>query len=145
MKKIHPDVLASVLLFIVGVAIVVMSKGLPSAGLSRYGPGFFPSITGYGLAIVSLILLVEAIRKKKTADTYMDRKSLTDIIILLAVVLVYSFMLRPLGYIISTVLFLAAILYIFGYRNYIKLGIIALIVPTSIYLLFVQLLSVPLP
>ena len=145
-QRLKADTVAGLFFLLVGVVIIYLSASLPAARMTRFGSGFFPTITGYGLLISSIIMIVSSIRNAvDERKPFIDKTAVPRLLLLAMAIVIYSLLLRPIGYIIATILFLMAVLYIFGYRKYLWLVVISVVMPLIIYYLFVELLGVPLP
>ncbi len=104
------------------------------------GPRAFPMITALVIGICGIILVVQG---GGEADP-ISRKTLTGIIFLSVVLLVYAVVFERLGYVISTLIMSAVVALIFGARPHQAL-ISGLILSVGSYLLFDHGLDVVLP
>ena len=91
-------------------------------------PDFFPRLTIFILAIVSISLLVSSIRYKTNEKTYgSDYKSaISRVVIVFLLSYSYVLSLKYVGYALSTPVFMAIIIILLGLRNW------RLVIPTSI-------------
>ena len=113
-------------------------------------PAFFPRILTIGLFISSLILLIQAI----TADPKKDKKSPTispmdkgmrRLFAGIAIIVVYALLWEPLGFIISTPLAMAGMMFLLGYRNYLKMVTFSLGTMIVVFGAFKFFLTVDMP
>jgi len=113
------------------------------------GPTVWPKIMLMGAIILSLFLLIKNWKKK--AESVLEegeefekpnRVRSTGILI---VCFIYAFAMSHLGFLISTPLFVAAILLLSEYRSIKKLFLIPITITAVFFLIFVWLASVPMP
>ena len=113
MKKI--DQISGVI--ILGIAVFYLSK---TAKLAIWkgktlGPGFFPLLLGIALVGLTLLLLVKATLAKRDPSLshpqrfFPSRSGLLKLLYLIGALAVYVLTLQPLGYLLSTLLFLFAL------------------------------------
>jgi len=137
------DVLAGALLILIGIAVIVWSVRLQVGTLLRPMPGFFPFLVGSGIIALSLILLVRGWMGRTAAPkAYGNWKRP---ILMVACLAVYSIVLDPLGYILSTIFIAAVTFRILGVPSWKVIGAGSLVLSVSVYLLFTRLLGVELP
>lgn len=67
------------------------------------------------------------------------------VFVLFGVTIVYLFSLKFLGFVLPTMLFLAACLYVFGVRNGVFMLGYSVFLSTGLYLTFAKLFMIPLP
>jgi len=139
------DRYASIIFFVLGLAIFIYSQTLTKASYgSTIGPSAMPALLSVILMILSVIGLITAIRNKseskKGAD--LDYKSFLTI---LGALILYVFLMEPLGYVISTFLFLFVGFQVMEKGTYLKSGIIAFIFAAGVYYLYVVIAKGSLP
>ena len=91
-------------------------------------PDFFPRLTVFNLAIVSISLLISSIRYKTDEKTYgSDYKSaISRVVIIFLLSYSYVLSLKYIGYALSTPIFMAIVIILLGLRNW------RLVIPTAI-------------
>lgn len=137
------DMIASVLLILVGIAVIVWSIRLQVGTLLRPMSGFFPFWVGLGIIALSLILLVQGwLGRSKASKAYGRWQRPLLMVVGLAV---YSIVLDPLGYILSTIFIAAVTLRILGVLSWKVIGVSSVVLSVSVYFLFTRLLGVELP
>ena len=109
----------------------------------RLGPGFFPRIIGVASIVVTLLTLAEELRRGRDAHT--DPQQWKDVALLIALALGYAVLLRLFGGLFATVIFLGVTLSILNRGQPRKNGLIALLVPGGVYLLFDRVLNANMP
>jgi len=130
-------------LFLLGVA------AFPDTA-SRYrsiSPSFFPNLLGTALAVLSLFLVVEGIRKKPSPifNLQTSKRNMIRAGLLLGGLIVFMVLFRILGFALMAFVFAAVSQVILGERRILKMLIVAFAVTAVLYILFVVLLRVPFP
>jgi len=138
------DRYASILFIALGVALFFYSQTLTSSFTgTSIGPKELPLFLAVALVITAVINLVAALRVKspggkKGLDTW-------KFLIMVGLLLLYVFLLEPLGYVISTFLFLMAAFQTMERGGYLKSALIAGAFSGGIYLLYVKVALGVLP
>ncbi|MBT9146243.1 MAG: hypothetical protein DDT42_02125 [candidate division WS2 bacterium] len=113
MQEVKVQLYASVLFLVFGIAMLVGSLAMGDLGLvGAAGPGVMPKITSIALIGLSVGLLIQSWTEMKsvktkgqeeTARTKVDKKTVFGTIVIL---LVYSVMIVPLGFMISSIFYI---------------------------------------
>jgi putative tricarboxylic transport membrane protein len=139
------DRYASIVFIALGAALFFYSRTLTSSSTgTSIGPQELPLFLAVALLITALINLVSALRAKSSkgkAEGLDTRKFL----IILGLLLLYVLLLEPLGYVISTFLFLLAGFQALEKGGYLKSALIAGAFSGGIYLLYVKVALGVLP
>lgn len=138
------DRYASVVFLALGIAVYtyIQSIEVSTAG-SAIGPKELPALLAVVLVILSLVNLYQAIKANKPAKA--EKLEHKRFVIVLISLLLYALLLEPLGYVISTFLFLFA-----GFQNmekggYLKSALIAAAFSGGVYYLYVEIAQGVLP
>jgi putative tricarboxylic transport membrane protein len=113
---------------------------------ARVGPEVFPYFAAAALAIVGVMVFLQALRghpDRLVADT-----EETDWLALGTITLGFVFeilFIKSLGFILSSTVLFGAVSYAFGSRKYVRDIIVALLLTTGAYLVFTKLLNLQLP
>jgi putative tricarboxylic transport membrane protein len=110
-KEVHVmnktfDRYASILFLMIGAAFMLESFRIAkSAYGSNVGPNVFPFLLGLMLVLLSIKLLLETL---KYNAGHLSKKKLQykKFLIILAAAILYAMLLEPLGYVVTTFLFL---------------------------------------
>ena len=137
-----------------GVVVLAGTPWIPSrSGYAPVGPRFFPLAVALGLLVLGALLLVRCTLRP---DAYLGEKAASEkaathwptVGLLLAALLVYGFLLAPLGYVPATALFFPAAAWVLGSRRpreAIRNLAIGLVVGAVVFFGFTELLGVRLP
>jgi putative tricarboxylic transport membrane protein len=127
--------------FVIGTAL---SIGLGTARAPA--PGFVPLIAGILLLVLSLVLLVAAIRARKGEPDFRRFPTFrSNVFINCAVLFAYSLSLELLGFVVGTALLLFYLFKVPGGRTWRFSAIVTCIVVLSCYYFFGVLLQTQLP
>jgi len=143
MKKV--DILAAILLFPV-CAYVFYEAGswprLPDLG----NPGWIPSGVAVCLLIATLIMLARALRGRSlTLPGRLEGVDRARVLWVAGITVGYVAVMNYLGFIASTIPYLAGFGIALGERRWARLVFFSVAVPMAIYLVFDATLNVPLP
>lgn len=109
----------------------------------RLGPGFFPRLIGVASLVVTLWAVVDELRQRGHDGG--DAQKWADVAVLMALSIGYAVLLRLFGGFVATVIYLAVTLSVLNRGHTLKNAMIAILVPTGIYLLFDRILNANMP
>jgi putative tricarboxylic transport membrane protein len=143
MKKV--DIIAALLLLPI-CAYVFYESGswprLPDLG----NPGWIPRGVAICLLVATLIMLVKALRGRAlTLPGRLEGVDRVRVLWVAAITAGYVVVMNHLGFIASTIPYMAGFGVALGERRWGRLAFFALLVPLAIYLVFDVTLNVPLP
>ncbi len=115
-----------------------------SLGQGSTGGDFFPRIMSGGLIVTGLIIVLTSLLSKKPEEDC-EPIHWVELLINMAILALYYVLLRPLGFIVDSVLVTAVVMYRFGCRNYPAIVIWSVVMPSVIFCLFYYTLYVGLP
>ncbi len=139
------DRYASIIFFVLGLAIFMYSQTLTKASYgSTIGASAMPSFLSVILMILSVIGFINAIKNKSESKKgkALDYRSFLT---MFGALLIYIFLLEPLGYVISTTLFLFVGFQIMKKGDYLKTAIFAFLFSAVVYYLYVIVAKGSLP
>ncbi|WP_424580076.1 tripartite tricarboxylate transporter TctB family protein [Virgibacillus halodenitrificans] len=112
-----------------------------------YGPDFFPKLVLILLIAFSIVLCIKGFLSLKGESTKweIDRKLIFQILLYIILLVIYINLFFIIGFVYSTIVFLLIGQYLFGLRKWIRLILVAIIVPFVLYYLFTNLFNIPLP
>ncbi|WP_432402790.1 tripartite tricarboxylate transporter TctB family protein [Wukongibacter sp. M2B1] len=154
-KNMDFNALTGLITLLLGVIYGIKAYTLPRATIGNpMAPSIYPMILAIVLAILGGILLLRS-DFKKTIESFRilkkqagenDRLSWKMITITCVISLIYTIVFNHLGYVISSFIFLQAILVITNGKNKWKINtIVSLAFSVGVYVIFSKLLGVSLP
>lgn len=111
----------------------------------RLGPGFFPRIVGVIAMVFIAWSVFDAMRDRASDDAGGANSAWSDALLLMALAVGYAVLLRLFGGFVATVIYLAVALSILNRGRYLQNAILAIAVPSGVYLLFDRLLNANMP
>jgi putative tricarboxylic transport membrane protein len=139
------DRYASIVFIALGVGLFFYSRTLTSSSAgTSIGPQELPLFLSVALVITSVINLVAAVRAK-SPEGKAKRLDNRKFLIILGLLLAYVLLLEPLGYVLSTFLFLMAGFQTMEKGGYLKSALIAAAFSGGIYFLYVKVALGVLP
>jgi len=134
--------LAGILFCLGGIHYGIRRSGIP-------GPGFLPFVTGLILVALSLILLITRLLKRREAagsigEPMPGGEALRRILKALGALCLYVLVLEPLGFMLTTFLFMVLVLRLEP-RRWTYIFPVAIGATVFFFVLFKILLRVPLP
>ena len=133
-----------------GIAALAIwqSSIIPMGNIRQPGPGFLPFWVGVILALLSAVLWFQAVSRKPAAEParFLSGEGKWPYVIAAGIaLLIYAFLLEPLGFIISTFLLLIFLFRVIGKKSW-RVGVTGAIVVTFFtHLIFRVALKVQLP
>jgi putative tricarboxylic transport membrane protein len=143
--------LAGLFLLAASVAILLAVFAIPGrGGYSSSGPRFVPLIVACGLILLSALFLLRTIWRPDVALA--ERSAEEDDAthwatpgLIMAALLVYAFVLEPVGYPLATAVVFFVVARILGSRSVVRDAIAGLVLGFGLFTAFTQYLGVSLP
>ncbi len=150
------EILFSGAVVAVGVVYAGMAFWMPRGTVAYPGPGFFPLMVGAFLTLAAAACLLQACLTGRRApapapaapserDRPASSKRVRRAVAVLALLLAYAALLKPVGFPVAIFLFVLAAIPAFGYRRWLPTLVIATALAVVSYFTFVTWLKVPLP
>ena len=143
--------LAGAFLLAASVAILIAVTTIPGrGGYSTSGPRFVPLIVAIGLVVLSALFLLRTFWRpdvelaQRSAEEDEATHWATPGLVLLAL-LVYAFLLEPVGYPLATALVFVAVARVLGSRALVRDVLAGLVLGFGLFTAFTQYLGVSLP
>jgi len=130
---------------IFSILICIESYRLGIGSFYAPGTGFFPFWAGMVFGTLSLLLLVQTFIRARRRGGISERIRWGSVILVLASLFIYAIVLEKLGFIFSTLLFIAALLMIIERKKWHIVTIIAIISTLAFYIVFQVWLQSNLP
>ncbi|WP_050183091.1 tripartite tricarboxylate transporter TctB family protein [Domibacillus robiginosus] len=138
------DRYASIIFLLIGVFFIVESRKIAATSYgSNVGPDIFPIGLGILLILLSIKLFIEALKSKQ--ETGGEKPDYKRFFIIFAAAVLYVVLLEPLGYVITTFLFLLIGFQVLERGGWLKSIVIAAAFSFGVYYIFVGLLQGSLP
>ena len=136
-------------IFLLGLSVLVglMSLKLGIGGLELMGAGFMPFLASILLFVLTLFVFIKGLRTKQGGEekTHLTWEALEKPLKLVMGLIVYAFLLMPLGYLITTFLFVFFMFNMMQPQKWRMDLVFAALVAAASFVLFDTLLSVRLP
>ena len=146
MKK--ADIIAGLLGLSLSFYIIIQSGKFPEDNVLLLGPSFFPRILAVLMLVMSTTLIITALLGKsaRTAEKLDIRDpGIQRSIITLVVTVIYLLLLKHIGFIINTIVYLMFLMYLLKLRNYLKMVLVSVGVTIAVYYVFRVALNITLP
>jgi putative tricarboxylic transport membrane protein len=127
------------------ILICIESYRLDIGSFHAPGTGFFPFWVGMVFGILSLLLLVLTFVRSGKRVGISEKVRWKSIILVLASLFIYAVVLEKLGFLVSTLLFIGALLIIIERKKWLIVGIIAILSTLAFYIVFQVWLQSNLP
>lgn len=143
------DTFAGLLILIFGLAVIACARTFPPMPGQNVGPSLFPALIGGGFVLFAAALIFSGLRRRGTPwieiDEWVRRpRMLLNFALVIGALVFYALAVDALGFFITGILFLCALLAAFGVRHRLILPV-AVLVTAAIHYGFYTLLRVPLP
>lgn len=102
----HRDLWAGVMFFAFGVTFVVLSQQYQVGTAAKMGPGYFPTILGGLLALLGLVIFLDAFAKHN-AEARLEPVGWRELILVLLSVGLFAVLLPKLGMVVAIVALIA--------------------------------------
>ena len=132
---------------LLAICIYLSANQLPVVEIGL-GAGGFPKFIAIALGVMGIILAIKSFYRMRQGDQdvkKLELKELINVAILAASFALYVFVVRYLGYLITTPLFFFLFMLIYGERKWIKMGIISVSFTLVVYFLFEKIFYIILP
>lgn len=140
------DALIGAVLLVLSLAVLWHVRSFPPVPGQPYGSALFPTLAAAGLAITSVLLIVQGLRSGAQWFRVSEAKLSGRIAaaVTIAALIFYLLVSQRVGFVLSAVLMLMAMLWSYGVRKVLIVPV-AVIGTLVIHTLFFKLLKVPLP
>ena len=155
--KAFSNLIASLVLLAFEVWAWIQSGNIKTAKNAAVQPSTFPHIMIIGMAIFTVILLIQSLiklgsmkaddplaEKAESLNFFKDRGVLAALIVIL-LCCAYVYFFKSLGYVLVSFLTSAIIMWMIGLRKPVPLVLISLLVPLGVWLVFYKVLAVNIP
>ena len=142
------DLYSSIALCLTGLAFIYGGLRLGFGSLSTPGPGFMPILVGGALSSLSIVLVALTLiagPSQERTSFWQEKTSWRKVLFVLLSLIFYLLFLNPIGYIITTSLFLIYLLKFIGKKGWRSSVLVGLVASAVSYFVFKVVLEVRLP
>lgn len=155
--KAFSNLVVSLLLIALEVFAWVQTGNIKTAKNAAVQPSTFPRIMIIGMAVFTVILLVQSVIKllkmeqtdplaqKAPSMNFVKDKGVLAALFLIALCALYVWGFRTLGYVLVSMILSGIVMWLIGVRKPVQLVLIAVLVPLGMWLVFYKLLQVNIP
>ena len=144
-KTLFVDMVTGILLMALSAYWFNEARQMPQVDLGL-GPGGYPMFISAGLFFMGLLLTIISIRKGlPKPEGKIDWKTLSRLVIFVAVSFAYVRAMRYLGFLLLTPFYIFFACWFFQYRKKIVAAIASIVVTAVLFVVFRMLFFVPLP
>jgi putative tricarboxylic transport membrane protein len=142
----HVGIIVGLVLFGIGV-LVVADNARIGAGWASDGPqaGYFPLRIGVLIAVCSVIVIVQAFRRRSDQTIFVEWAKLIPVGKILFPLILYIAAMQYLGLYVASTLFVGGLMRWLGRYSWSKSVLVPLIMSAIIFWLFEYQFTVPLP
>lgn len=146
---IKGDLISSSVMLLLSIYIYVSAISFPKSDYQLSGPAFYPQLMAVLLAAISIAIMARSIKSLKNNEqgkkiTFNNPKK---VIAAMAATLVYVLILKTAGFLITTFIYLTALILIMQpQKNKIPISVlVSLIMTGAVYFIFAVLFAASLP
>ena len=140
------NIIAACVLLAITLLYGVLTAGLPERSLPNTpGPAFFPWLITAALTILCGALLARGLRGTREPERAAPSPVTLRGRLALAAFLIYLALLPVLGFLIASVPFFAALMFLYGEHRRAHIALTATLVPTLVFVVFRYAFQMPLP
>lgn len=137
------DSIAGLVCAFAGIVLTIAGSTIRNPGVDQLGPGWLPQILGIGLVVVGLLIAGSSPAPAEAADGEVESPRVLAGGV--ALLIVYVLAIENVGYFVSTLVYSAVGLRLFGVRDYRQVAIVSVAMGVVLTLVFGKLLGVDLP
>lgn len=151
--KKYGDLTVGIFFVLLSVAMIAASYALPASKVMEIGPDFMPLCIGWLTLVLGAALTVLSVKelarnKDKVYEEDENKPDYRRVLISFALILVYVFVMKPVGFIISTIVYLPLQMYTLAPddgRKPVFLTVISIVFTFAVFFLFRYGFKIVLP
>lgn len=154
--KKYGDIVVSIFFMALSVVMIYAATLLPKSTVMEIGPDFMPTVVGVATLIMSAALLIISLKglKARAAEAEANPPAQCDykrMLLSLILILIYVFALKPVGFIITTLVYLPIQMYVLAdadhrsKKDIIMLLVIDVVFTIAVFFLFRYGFKIVLP
>lgn len=144
------DAVFGLLLLVLAASVLLFVQSFPKIPGQQVGPALFPGLIAIGLGISGAVLMARGWKVRASIPMFRAEswtrspRHVLALIVLIGAVVFYILAANALGFLLTVVLILSALLWVLG-TSPARSIVIAVIATAAIHFAFYKLLRVPLP
>ena len=148
--RLHVNVCVGIAFLILGVTIYLLSY-IEASGIQDWSlsPGFFPRLAATFIVGLSLLLILITVvfegKTKAPISGQIRWRVFWYVIGTIAIMILYVCLIEWLGFIIATVMSMAGMMVLYGFRRWIVIGVMSVGLPLFIYFFALKVMYVLFP
>ncbi|MEN2466356.1 tripartite tricarboxylate transporter TctB family protein [Ornithinibacillus sp. FSL M8-0202] len=137
----------SLVLLVLATLYLILAYQLPSFSYSIVDADVVPKGLGFLLIALSIGLFFtkDSETEEQKARRNIPKKDIGVLLAVFAFVFLYIFFLEILGFVVTTTIFVFGCSWFLGYKKHLTNGLVAILFPLFMYLLFTNFLKINLP
>lgn len=137
----------SILLIVIAVLTINAASSFPTMVGTDVGAAYFPKMLSFIIIGLSILLFSQSLREPKDEQSNSQSESINWKKTTLGILgtIAYTCVFNYIGFYLSTILFLFAMMWVLGYKKIILATILSIGITLFIYVVFELLLQVPIP
>jgi hypothetical protein len=142
------EAVAGAIVLLIGAVLAIEAYQLPYMVENVPGPGFLPLWLGGGILLTGATIMLKALRgayRSLPEIAWPDAWGWRQVTVMFGSLAVALLLLNQLGFLITTALFMAAVIFSLGGRSWPTLIFAPIAAAGILYLVFAVWLNVPLP
>lgn len=154
--KKYGDIVVSIFFMALSAVMIYAAMLLPKSTVMEIGPDFMPTVVGIATLIMSAALLIISLKglKARAAEAEANPPAQCDykrMLLSLILILIYVFALKPVGFIITTLVYLPIQMYVLAdadhrsKKDIIMLLVIDVVFTIAVFFLFRYGFKIVLP
>lgn len=154
--KKYGDIVVSIFFMALSAVMIYAAMLLPKSTVMEIGPDFMPTVVGVATLIMSAALLIISLKglKARAAEAESNPPAQCDykrMLLSLILILIYVFALKPVGFIITTLVYLPIQMYVLAdadhrsKKDIIMLLVIDVVFTIAVFFLFRYGFKIVLP
>lgn len=145
--KVVSDRISGIFCLLFSGYVCMKSLKLGLGGLRKPGSGFLSFWSGVAFGILAVLMVIQSIRQDKSSavEDVTEKTDLRPITLVIISLVGYIFLLEPLGFVITTVIFVGFLLKTVEKKGWILTVWVSLLVALGCYVIFKVLLGSELP
>ncbi len=143
--------LVSITMLVCSGVYLAIALSMPLGTVGRPGPGLVPMGIGIGLTFLCLLQVIQVFFFAKNGSSSIGetaplrRRDVLRVVGILSFLILYLIFFSFLGYTLSTVILMVAVLRLLGMRGCIRVLLVSVLISVCSFYAFDRLLDVPLP